>query len=192
MADRVAADLLVVGSHGLGPLTAALLGSVSEEIVDHAPCPVLVARGTELRRVLLAEDASADAQSASALLLRWSIFRECEVRVVSVAERPDLYATTSATGMAAARWVAQVALTGADELARSTADRLSRGGLRADTAVRQGDPAAEILAAAVDWPADLIVIGTRGQAGLTRLLHGSVARKVLEHARCSVLIDRRR
>ncbi len=191
-ADRVAPDLLVVGSRGFGPLTAALLGSVSEELVDHAPCPVLVARGTALRRVLLADDGSADAQTASALLLHWPIFRDCEVRVVSVAQRPDVYATNSETQMTAARWVGQVALEGAGELARTTAERLSRGGLHADTAVRQGDPTIEILAAAADWPADLVVIGTRGQTGLTRLLHGSVARKVLEHARCSVLVERRR
>jgi nucleotide-binding universal stress UspA family protein len=192
VADRFGPDLLVVGTRGLGPLTSALVGSVSEELVDHAPCPVLVARGTALRRVLLAEDGSPDAQAASALLLHWPIFRGGEVRVVSVAERPDLGATTHEAGVAAAGRVAQAALATADQLAQTTVDRLSRGGLRADTAVRQGDPAAEILAAAGDWSADLIVIGTRGQTGLTRLLHGSVARKVLRHAHCSVLVERRR
>lgn len=38
------ADLLVVGSHGYGGLTAALLGSVSNHIAHHAPCPVLIVR----------------------------------------------------------------------------------------------------------------------------------------------------
>jgi nucleotide-binding universal stress UspA family protein len=192
VADRFDPDLLVVGSRSLGPLTSALLGSVSEELVDHAACPVLVARGTELRRVVLAEDGSPDAQAASTLLLRWPMFRACEIRVVSVAEIPDLRKTTTEPAGTAAQRVAQAALAAADEVARTTADRLSRAGLRADTSVRQGDPAAEILTVAGDWSADLIVIGTRGQTGLTRLLHGSVARKVLEHARCSVLIERRR
>lgn len=192
VADRFDPDLLVVGSRGLGPFTSALLGSVSEELVDHAPCPVLVARGTELRRVVLAEDGSPDAQAASTLLLRWPIFRGCEVRVVSVAEIPDLRKTTTEPAGAAVQRVAQKALATADEVARTTADRLSRAGLSADTSVRQGDPTAEILAAAGDWSADLIIIGTRGQTGLTRLLHGSVARTILEHARCSVLIERRR
>jgi nucleotide-binding universal stress UspA family protein len=37
-------DLLVVGSHGAGGLKRLLLGSVSQEVVNHAPCPVLVHR----------------------------------------------------------------------------------------------------------------------------------------------------
>jgi len=192
VADRFDPDLLVVGSRGLGPFTSALLGSVSEELVDHAPCPVLVARDTELRRVVLAEDGSPDAQAASTLLLRWPMFRACDIRVVSVSEVPVLPELPTEPAAIAGQRVAREALAVAHELARTTADRLSRAGLRADTSVRQGDPAAEVLAAAGDWSADLIIIGTRGQTGLTRLLHGSVARKILEHARCSVLIERRR
>jgi nucleotide-binding universal stress UspA family protein len=45
---RVAAelhvDVIVVGSHGRGALSRILLGSVSEQVVRHAPCPVLVVR----------------------------------------------------------------------------------------------------------------------------------------------------
>ena len=58
------------------------------------------------------------------------------------------------------------------------------------TSVREGDAADQILAAAHDFAADLIVVGSRGQTGLTRFFAGRVARRVLLGATCSVLIAR--
>src|SRR5262249_7953655 len=51
----------------------------------------------------------------------------------------------------------------------------------------EGDPGREILRAARETGADLIVMGTHGRTGLTRLLTGSVAEKVLRKAPCPVL-----
>jgi universal stress protein A len=51
-----------------------------------------------------------------------------------------------------------------------------------------GHPAAEIAKAAKEWPADVIVIGSHGRGGLTRLLLGSVAEAVMRHAGCPVLV----
>jgi nucleotide-binding universal stress UspA family protein len=44
-ATQVGADLLVIGSRGLGAIAHALLGSVAEKIVRHSTCPVLVVPG---------------------------------------------------------------------------------------------------------------------------------------------------
>lgn len=38
------ADLIVMGSHGRGKIGGLVLGSVSQEVLSHAPCPVLVVR----------------------------------------------------------------------------------------------------------------------------------------------------
>ena len=47
IAREWSADLIVVGSHGRGGLGRVVLGSVSESVVRHAPCPVLIVRGKE-------------------------------------------------------------------------------------------------------------------------------------------------
>ena len=43
-AERLGAGLIVMGSRGRGPLKRALMGSVSDSVVRHAHCPVLVVR----------------------------------------------------------------------------------------------------------------------------------------------------
>jgi nucleotide-binding universal stress UspA family protein len=53
--------------------------------------------------------------------------------------------------------------------------------------LKEGDPAREILAAAREFKADLIVLGTHGRTGLSRLLMGSVAEQVVRKAPCPVL-----
>ena len=50
LADELGAGLIVMGGRGLGGMKRALMGSVSDSVVRHAPhCPVLVARGSRLR-----------------------------------------------------------------------------------------------------------------------------------------------
>jgi nucleotide-binding universal stress UspA family protein len=177
-------DLLVAGSRGLGPLRSALLGSVSAELVDHAGCPVLVARGKAIDRVVLADDGSPSGSAATALLTRWPIFAHSQVCVASVA--PSGQSASAAMGVSAA--LDQRGLEVATDVAGRAAEGLRRAGLEVTVDARRDDPAHGVLAAAADWHADLIVVGTRGHTGLQRLLLGSVARKVLQHAQCSVLV----
>ena len=77
-----------------------------------------------------------------------------------------------------------------EELAREMTAQLQRAGVTAEAERRDGDAATEILAAANASKADLIVMGTHGRTGLKRLVLGSVARNVLQHATCSVLVVR--
>jgi nucleotide-binding universal stress UspA family protein len=53
-----------------------------------------------------------------------------------------------------------------------------------------GDPATEIVRVAEEEKAELIVLGTHGRTGLSRILMGSVAEAVVRHAPCPVLIYR--
>jgi len=87
----------------------------------------------------------------------------------------------------------------ATELVRTTADNLldkARKKAQANSATRIsaassfGNPAHEIIAAAKDQQADLIVVGSRGHGRLTGLLLGSVAQKVISLAHCPVVVVR--
>lgn len=78
-----------------------------------------------------------------------------------------------------------------EALLRHTRERLSRAiQQNAEEIIRIGDPSREIVKAAEEWHADLIVLGTHGRNALGRLLMGSTAEAVFRHAPCPVLIVR--
>lgn len=190
------ADLVVMGSRGHGAVASAFLGSVAAHVLDHAPCPVLVARTQVIRGAVVADDGSDGARHAEELIARWPILRGHPVRVVSVADASPLN-TGFGSGIDVGSYAAY------DELlhglrqahegyARAGAQRLAPLGSHVSHVVRTGNVPAEILATAVETSADLIVVGSRGRTGLSRLLLGSVARGVLFGAPVSVLIVRER
>ena len=189
------ATLIAVGSRGLGPIASTLVGSVSAEVVDNAPCPVLVARSRMIRKILFATDGSRHAEAAEQVLTSLPIARQVPVRVVSVIQvirplgvgiSPTLYSRVHARHAedeAEARTLRA-------ETAASSVTRLCGYGIDAGAELRVGDPGEELLAAAHAFEADLIVVGSRGQTGLRRLVLGSVARRVLHHSSASVLVVR--
>ena len=74
------------------------------------------------------------------------------------------------------------------DLAEASVNQLREAGIEADSTVSEGNPAHHIVEAAVNWGADLVVLGSRGRTG--RLSVGSMAHNVLMHAPCSVLVVR--
>lgn len=192
LAGEQATDLIIVGSRGLGAWSALLLGSVSTEIVDHAPCPVLVARHDRVERLLVATDGSESATRAVDTIAAWHLFTgmPAEVLAVNVVRPTADWAVAMAAG-----WIEQhpdeLAQVASDEeqFATQAAERLRGAGISVTPEVRSGDAAEQIVAAArVDG--DLVVLGSRGLGRFSRLLLGSVARKVLLHTAASVLIVR--
>jgi nucleotide-binding universal stress UspA family protein len=189
------ADLVVVGNRGHGPIAAMVLGSVSAEIVDHAPCPVLVVRDDTISSVILAEDGSDGAARARQLLATWPIFHGRAVDVVSVAETSIPWTATMAAGfydevLAAYTQDVELVRRQARTLAEETATTLTKAGVAATAHPLEGDAAHELVEFARARPRSLTVIGTRGHSGLARLVLGSVARNVLLHTPGSVLVVR--
>jgi len=194
-AGAFGADLVVVGSRGHGTIATMLLGSTASEIVDHAPCPVLVARHHHLEPLAFADDGSRSARHAETVFTRWPIFRGLPVSVLTVAEVAVPVAAGFTPGLydqVLESYTRSVDDARADvrEEASTEAHRLSDAGLDATPVALEGDPATEIVRYAAAHEVGTIVMGTRGHTGLARLILGSTARNVLVHASCSVLVVR--
>jgi len=80
---------------------------------------------------------------------------------------------------------------GEKELAKLAVDEV-RAEASAETLVRVGSPAREIIEAARSLPADLVVISTHGRTGLKHVLLGSVAEHIVQRAPCPVFVVRER
>jgi len=183
------ADLIVVGSRGLGPVARIVLGSVSAHLADHARCPVLVVRSPEATRMLLATDGTRSSLAIPRVLDAWgNAFRGLPVEVLSVAPRHALVTPWAGTGDDEVTEPDELSLH--EGIAKEVADEMMELGWHAAAVARAGDPARQIVATGLEWRADLIVTGSRGLGTLRRMVEGSVAHDVLLHARSSVLVMR--
>jgi nucleotide-binding universal stress UspA family protein len=178
-AEAIGAGVVVVGP-----------GRVAERVVRHAHCPVLVARASARGAVLAATDFS-----EGAFLAVDSAAGEAARRGVPVAllHGLDLEAVTATldwgvyTVIPLEREEEERVRAGARDRLRALLDRVGADG---EAIVADGAPAAAIVAAARELPAELVVVGTVGRSGLARLALGSVAEAVVGAAPCSVLVVR--
>ncbi|MBH0177525.1 MAG: universal stress protein [Nitrospira sp.] len=176
-------NLLAIGSRGLDTLDRFMLGSVSNYAIHHAPCSVLVVKETPrpVRRILLAIDGSPASDKAVRFLLRYinpaPDGPDREPVMVTIAHvMPDLkYPGLREAGtMLVQRYV----------------DRVAKAGFQVNESMRLGKTADQILTAAKQEKADLIVTGAKGLGAIGRVLLGSVSTRVVQHAACSVLVVR--
>jgi nucleotide-binding universal stress UspA family protein len=187
------ADLIVIGSRGLGAIEGALLGSVSGAVTDRAPCPVLVARGDLIRTSMFADDNSEGAAIALAYLRDRPHLLGNSTRCVTVEPTVPFSPGTFDLPIDA-----QSVQTIADEERALEAETRSAVADHATTLREAGQPAVAdavvgrpgpaIVDLALEAGADLVVVGSRHRSGVTRLVLGSVGRYVLHHALCSVLL----
>lgn len=197
-AAELGSDLVILGSHDRGALASLALGSVSAEVVDHAPCPVLVARRPALGAIVLGHDGSDAARQAEELIAGWPFLARETVQIVSVAPLLPSWYLGAQTALSPAidgdqlQRLLDEGREDSEQIAAAAVARLRAKGVRATAQVRDGTPAAGLLESIAAADAQLVVLGSRGNTGLSRLLLGSVARTVLYQASCSVLIVRGR
>jgi universal stress protein A len=141
---------------------------------------------TTFKKILVPVDFSE--HSDEALKIGLELARRCEasLSIVHVYE-PMVYALPEGYTLASPDQINDLFTLFEKELSKLKARALEAGVARVDTSVRQGIAAQEICAAAEGGKFDLVVMGTQGRRGLSHLLMGSVAERVLRLAPCPVL-----
>lgn len=156
---------------------------------------VRVTKRAQLVSTVLATDGSPEAGSASEFLCGLSLPQWTEVMVVSVAEAEGNILTNAhcaAHGPNAEmpETLRRTLHDAAEARVAGTIEHLRGCGAQVRGAVRFGHPADEILSAARDQDADLIVVGARGRTRTGPFRLGRVAQEVVRYAQCSVLVGR--
>jgi nucleotide-binding universal stress UspA family protein len=183
LAEELQADLIVVGARGLGPIKERLFGSVSHNILSLARCATLIVHGPvkAMKQILLPLQGPSDAEAAVRFLQLKPFHDAVEVTLLTV-----LPSTEPPGPGDAATAYAEILEKQADSI-KGAAERLRALGYQAHGVAVVGEPATTILHEATTRCSDLILMGTRGRQGITRLVLGSVSHAVLHKMPCPVL-----
>lgn len=191
-AERASPDLLVIGPHRRQILRDAFVGTTAERTIRAVRCPVLMANGPPVgpwRNVLMTTDLSEQAGQALTRFLAAGIAGDARRSILYVFEAPALrLAMSDSMGREGQRDYLEDL---SREARQALAQFIGRAGIgQAERIVRQDEAtvAGEILKAARDVKADLIVVSTQGKRAISRMVLGSVALQVLKDAQCDVLV----
>lgn len=182
-------DLIVIGTHGRTGLSRVVMGSVAELVVRHAPCPVLTVHPgnepTPYSHVLCPIDLSEPGRAAMNLAAELVKPGGAGITLLHVLELPVAYRAE----LPIFELHRQLDAASAALLGRWTAELKAKVSVPVTRWTRPGRAGAQILTVLDDDRTfDLVVMGSHGHTGLARMLLGSVAEKVVRHARCPVLV----
>ena len=171
------------------------MGSVSDSVMRHAHCPVLVVRSEPFSmptKILLATDGSKDAELASATAADLARSTGSELHIVSVFPGSAyVHSYYEDRFPEAAERLRREAQEERQEMLDEQVERIRKaGGDVAQTHIRTGEAAPEIVALGEEIGAGLIVMGSRGRGSMRGALMGSVSDSVMRHAHCPVLVVR--
>jgi len=201
-ANRINADLIVVGSQSASTLTRFFLGSVSQKVINQSDVSVRIARAHAARsgkslRIIVGVDGSQDSNTTIEALTRRSWPEQTIVRAVAVAEEKSYGHFLS--NLAHFNWGHKPAASGAEDmprtlaltLAETAAAKLREAGIAAEPHALHGDPKRELMEMAENWNADAIFIGGHGNTAQEGQPLGAVASALASRASCSVEIVRK-
>ncbi|MBW1881967.1 MAG: universal stress protein [Deltaproteobacteria bacterium] len=187
------ADLVVMATHGRKGLAHAFLGSIAEATLRTCPAPVLAIKGEgiigdkAIQRILVPIDFSIHFERVRDLAVSLAKRFDASIDLLHVLDEAPIHARRYAVELADLE--AQARATSSERLAAAV-DKIEEAGLQVRTHLYKGHPPEVIAKQAAQDESDLIVMGTHGYRGFTRIALGSVAERTLRLAPCSVLTTR--
>ncbi|MDP3506347.1 MAG: universal stress protein [Candidatus Melainabacteria bacterium] len=182
LAKQSNADLVVLGSNCKSTLERLLIGSVSQEVLNTAPCPVIVAKAPcsfaqdespSFKNILLPIDNSVFSVAAVRWLSNFRWPNDTKLIVLAVVEEAtDLEQVHHSL----------------NNRAQELSKHFRSGNIL--TEIVRGEPQQTIIEVAKSYSTDLIVMGSHGHAGFKKLILGSVSQSVAHNAPCAVAIVR--
>jgi nucleotide-binding universal stress UspA family protein len=202
-ATAIGADLVVMTTHGYGPLSRMWMGSIADTLVRRLTMPVLLTRPHEQALDLLEEvhdqacthvliplDGSALAEEILQPALTLGMPFDAKYTLIQAISVPVLGYAPAAQVVAVDEQILEQWRAMAQEYLDRLAQRLRGQGLQVDTRILIGPPAMTILDYVYDHNVDLVAMTTHGRSGVSRMLLGSVADKIVRGAGVPVLLGR--
>jgi nucleotide-binding universal stress UspA family protein len=203
-ATQWGADLIVMGTHGRRGLKRLALGSDAEIVLRTSSVPVLLVReneasattqadsATTYHRILVPVDGSSTSLEGLGEALKLAKSCQAQVRIVHVVD--ELIADYGYSPALYTQEMVEALRESGTHVLDAAANTAIREGVETSRQLIEtigGRAADAIVAAATQWSADLIVMGTHGRRGLKRLTMGSDTEMVLRSSQVPVLVVRR-
>jgi len=200
-AEARGADLVVMATHGRGPMSRFWLGSTADALIRHSTFPILLIRPTSdvaitttqvfsPKKVLVPLDGSNEGEAILRHALALADDPEAHFSLLRVFPYPEEFASSYLPHTIQVN--AEILKEGeaaAKEYIDKQAAALVAGGVKATGHVSvDASPAAGILHFAERTGADLIAMSTHGRSGVSRMLLGSVTDKVIRGAEIPMLV----
>lgn len=193
-------DIIIMGPKRLKDIKSRIIGSVTKSVSISSPKPVLVikppqGKSTGNIKILFATDGSDYARKAGETLTLMPFHGDTEITVLHVItpalhDIPDKFMTKVNEHIREdLKKYSDKELQESQRIIGQAAEYLDNKFPHIEKLTRTGDPSDEILTAARELNADIIVVGSKGMGGFRGVV-GSISRYILSVADCSVLIGK--
>jgi nucleotide-binding universal stress UspA family protein len=187
-------DLIIMGERRDHDLVTRLLGSTTKRVMEHALCPVIIAKGKvgSIRRILLCDSGAESMSLLNRFTARLPALVEGEVEVTVLHVMSQMTAGPGISGRQLRASAEDLIRehTPEGELLEQDIRILQQSNLHPQAKIRHGLVVDEILDEARSGDYDLVVIGAHRGAGWERLLLDDLARQIIEQMDRPVLVVR--